>query len=97
MRDASLCVSQPEVSNEGFASLATPTYRASTIVFPDAESYRTRSERGLDGYSYGLHGTPTTKTLEAQITALEGGEHTVIVPSGQAGHHRTDALRADAG
>ena len=85
MRDASLCVSQPEVSNEGFASLATPTYRASTIVFPDAESYRTRSERGLDGYSYGLHGTPTTKTLEAQITALEGGEHTVIVPSGQAG------------
>ena len=85
MRDASLCVTHPEVSEKGFASLSVPTHRASTIVFPDAEAYRTRGQRGLDGYSYGLHGTPTTKTLEAQITALEGGEHTVIVPSGQAG------------
>ena len=84
MRDLTRCVHQPEVSHEGFASLAPPTYRASTIVFPDADAYAHRSERGPDGYSYGMHGTPTTRTLEAQITALHGGARTVLLPSGQA-------------
>jgi len=84
MRDKTLCVKRPSVSHEGFASLATPTYRASTIVFDNAEAYAKRSQRGPDGYTYGLHGTPTSRTLEAKITALEQGERTVLVPSGQA-------------
>ncbi len=84
MRDKTLCVKHPEVSHEGFASLATPTYRASTIVFDSAEAYAKRSQRGPDGYTYGLHGTPTSRTLEASITALEQGLRTVLVPSGQA-------------
>jgi cystathionine beta-lyase len=84
MRDLTLCVKRPEVSHEGFASLATPTYRASTIVFDSAEAYANRSKRGPDGYTYGLHGTPTSRTLEASITALEQGLRTVLVPSGQA-------------
>jgi cystathionine beta-lyase len=84
MHDASRCVHPPAVSQEGFATLAVPTYRASTIVFADAEAYATRSERGPDGYSYGMHGTPTTRTLEAQLSALQGAERTVLVPSGQA-------------
>lgn len=84
MKDLSRVVHHPEVSHEGFASLTVPTYRASTIVFADAEAYSNRKHRGPDGYTYGLHGTPTTKTLEAQLTALERGERTVIVPSGQA-------------
>jgi cysteine-S-conjugate beta-lyase len=84
MRDQTLCVHHPEVSQEGFASLAVPTYRASTIVYPDAQSFLDRKHRGLDGYTYGLHGTPTTRTLEAQITALHGGKRTMLVPSGQA-------------
>ncbi|KQQ32861.1 MAG: cystathionine beta-lyase [Oxalobacteraceae bacterium] len=84
MRDKTLCVKRPEVSHEGFASLATPTYRASTIVFDSAEAYANRSKRGPDGYTYGLHGTPTSRTLEASITALEQGLRTVLVPSGQA-------------
>ncbi len=85
MKDLSRVVHRPSVSHEGFSSLAVPTYRASTIVFENAEEYANRKTRGPDGYTYGLHGTPTTKTLEAQLTALEGGERTVIVPSGQAG------------
>ncbi len=84
MRDKTLCVKRPEVSHEGFASLATPTYRASTIVFDSAEAYANRSKRGPDGYTYGLHGTPTSRTLEASINALEQGLRTVLVPSGQA-------------
>ena len=84
MKDLSRVVHHPAVSHDGFASLAVPTYRASTIVFEDARAYAERSKRGPDGYTYGLHGTPTTRTLEAQISALEQGERTVIVPSGQA-------------
>jgi cysteine-S-conjugate beta-lyase len=85
MKDLSRVVHHPEVSHEGFASLAVPTYRASTIVFENAKAYIERKYRGPDGYTYGLHGTPTTRTLEAQLTALEQGERTAIVPSGQAG------------
>ena len=84
MHDLSRCVHHPVVSHEGFATLAVPTYRASTIVFPDAEAYANRKYRGPDGYSYGLHGTPTTRTLEAQLSALHGAERTVLLPSGQA-------------
>lgn len=84
MRDQTRSVVHPQVSTDGFDSLSVPTYRASTILFKDAEQYALRSKRGLDGYSYGLHGTPTSRTLEAQLTALEGGEKTVLVPSGQA-------------
>jgi cysteine-S-conjugate beta-lyase len=85
MQDLSRCVHHPAVSHEGFASLTVPTYRASTIVFKDAEEYAKRKYRGPDGYTYGLHGTPTTRTLEEQLSALEQGERTVLVPSGQAG------------
>jgi cysteine-S-conjugate beta-lyase len=84
MQDLTHCVHHPVVSHDGFASLAVPTYRASTIVYPDAQSFSNRGKRGFDGYTYGLHGTPTTRTLEAQLTLLHGGVRTVLVPSGQA-------------
>jgi cystathionine beta-lyase len=84
MHDLTLCVHHPAVNEEGYASLAVPTYRASTIVYPDAKTFAARKYRGFDGYTYGLHGTPTTRTLEAQLTALHGGVRTVLVPSGQA-------------
>lgn len=84
MRDNTLCVKRPAVSHEGFSSLSIPTYRASTIVFETTEDYANRKSRGPDGYSYGLHGTPTTRTLEAAITRLEQGVRTILVPSGQA-------------
>lgn len=82
MDDTTRCVHQPEIPTEGFASLNVGTHRASTIVFDDGEAYARRKERGPDGYSYGLAGTPTSRTLEAQITALEGGLRTVLTPSG---------------
>ena len=84
MHDLTRCVQRPSVAHDGFSSLAGPTYRASTIVYDDPQSFARRSERGLDGYTYGLHGTPTTRTLEAQLTELHGGVRTVLVPSGQA-------------
>ena len=82
--DMSLCVHHPEVSHEGYESLAVATYRASTIVFPDAEAYRTRKNRGPRGFTYGLNGTPTTRVLEQQIAELERGVGTILAPSGMA-------------
>ncbi len=84
MHDLTLCVHHPAVNEEGYASLAVPTHRASTIVYPDGASFMARKYRGFDGYTYGLHGTPTTRTLEAQLTVLHDGTRTVLVPSGQA-------------
>jgi len=84
MHDWTQCVVSPSVNTEGFASLGVPVYRASTIPFDSAQSYANRHERGDDGYSYGLYGTPTTRTLERKITQLEQGTRTFLVASGQA-------------
>jgi cystathionine beta-lyase len=84
MHDLTRCVHHPAVNADGYASLAVATHRASTIIYPDAETFAQRKYRGFDGYTYGLHGTPTTRTLEAQLSELHGGVRTVLVPSGQA-------------
>ncbi|CAK7255077.1 MULTISPECIES: PLP-dependent transferase [unclassified Shinella] len=84
MNDLTQCVLTPSVSMDGFAPLGVGVHRASTIVFEDAAAYASRGERGHEGYSYGLYGTPTTRTLEAKLTSLEGGTWTFLAPSGQA-------------
>lgn len=84
MNDLTQCVVTPSVSMDGFAPLGVGVHRASTIVFEDAAAYASRGERGHEGYSYGLYGTPTTRTLEAKLTSLEGGAWTFLAPSGQA-------------
>ncbi len=69
---------------QGFKSLVSPTWRGSTVVFPDAGSVHEgyRPEKG--GWTYGLYGTPTSAELAERIRAIEGGAGTVLVPSGQA-------------
>ena len=68
----------------GFESPQVGVHKASTIVFPNVAAVRTRDWRHKTGYTYGLHGTPTTFTLEERIATLEGGLHCVLVPSGLA-------------
>lgn len=84
MKDLTQLVHRPQVDRAGFSSLAVPTHRASTIVFPNADAYAQRRLREPDGYAYGLDGTPTTRVLEAQIAALEQGARSILLPSGQA-------------
>ncbi len=45
---------------------------------------RSRDWKHKTGYTYGLHGTPTTFVLEERIATLEGGKQCVLVPSGLA-------------
>ncbi len=66
----------------GFQAPQPAVHKASTVYFPDVASLRARDWREKAGYTYGLHGTPTTYLLEERIAHLEGGLQTVLVPSG---------------
>ena len=68
----------------GFNAPQPGVYKASTVIFPTAAAMRARDWKHKNGYTYGLHGTPTTFTLEERIAALEGGKQCVLVPSGLA-------------
>lgn len=69
---------------DGFAAPQPAVHKASTVIFPNTAALRARDWRHKSGYTYGLHGTPTTFTLEERIATLEGGRHTVLAPSGLA-------------
>jgi cystathionine beta-lyase len=68
---------------EGFRSLVTPVYRASTVLFPEAAAATDYWNQHDVGYTYGLYGTPTTLELAGRVCELEGGFRTIITPGGQ--------------
>jgi cystathionine beta-lyase len=68
----------------GFAAVAPGVFKASTVLFADVATMRQHDWLHRHAYSYGLHGTPTTFTLEARLATLEGGTHALLVPSGLA-------------
>jgi cystathionine beta-lyase len=69
---------------QGYRSLAAPTFRGSTTVFPSAESVNDTWDQWRVGYTYGLYGTPTVLELAARVCELESGTHTIVTPGGQA-------------
>lgn len=81
----------------GFAAPQDAVHKASTVVFPNVAAMRGRDWRNKTGYTYGLHGTPTTFTLEARIATLEGGTECVLVPSGLAAIALVDMALLAAG
>ncbi|MBE2241590.1 MAG: PLP-dependent transferase [Burkholderiaceae bacterium] len=68
----------------GFTAMQPAIHKASTVIFPDTAALRARNWKEKSGYTYGLHGTPTTFTLEERIATLEGGLQTLLLPSGLA-------------
>jgi cystathionine beta-lyase len=73
-----LAVSAGRMSDEHFGVVNTPVYRASTILYPDLAALKANRQP----YSYGRRGTPTTRSFEEAICAMEGAARTVTVPSG---------------
>ena len=64
-----------------------PVVRCSTVLYRDIatrKAVRARREGGAREFSYGASGTPTTFALEDAINELEGGQRTVLFPSGLA-------------
>ncbi len=70
-----------------------PVVRASTVLFPDYETMRDRSQK----YLYGTRGTPTTDALADALTELENAAGTVLVPSGLAAISVPVLVFAEAG
>ena len=68
----------------GFAAPQPGVFKASTVIFANVAAMRARDWKHKHGYTYGLHGTPTTFLLEERIAALEGGRQCILVPSGLA-------------
>jgi cystathionine beta-lyase len=81
----------------GFAAPQPGVHKASTVIFANTAAMRARSWRGKAGYTYGLHGTPTTFVLEERIATLEGGLQTLLVPSGLAAIALVDMALLKAG
>jgi cysteine-S-conjugate beta-lyase len=77
-RPETIAVSEGRMTAEHFGSVNTPVYRTSTILFPNIEALRAESQP----YKYGRRGTPTSRSFESAIEALEGGVRCVAVPSG---------------
>ncbi len=72
------------VPPEGFVAPQFPTYQASTVIFANVRSMRSTEWKNKTGYTYGLHGTPTTFTLEERLACIEGALFCQLVPSGLA-------------
>ncbi|MCC7304988.1 MAG: cystathionine beta-lyase [Alphaproteobacteria bacterium] len=63
---------------EYFGMVNPPVSRASSILFPTLESYKT----GKNPYIYGRTGTPLARHFEEAMAALEGGHKAISTPSG---------------
>lgn len=77
-------IHHPYVPPAGFHAPQPGVFKASTVIFANVAAMRARDWKHKNGYTYGLHGTPTTFLLEERIAALEGGTHCILVPSGLA-------------
>ena len=69
---------------QGFSAFPTAIHHASTVLFKDVAAMRSGEWKEKNAYTYGLHGTPTTFTLEARLASLEGATECLLVPSGLA-------------
>ncbi|MDP2448870.1 MAG: PLP-dependent transferase [Polaromonas sp.] len=81
----------------GFDAVNPAVHKASTVIFPNVAALRQRNWKHKTGYTYGLHGTPTTFTLEERIATLEGGQFCTLVPSGLAAVALVDMALLRAG
>lgn len=68
----------------GFEAPQVGVHKASTVIFKNTAEQQARNWKSRAGYTYGLHGTPTTFTLEERVATLEGGSQALLVPSGLA-------------
>ncbi len=86
MRDniATSLIQHPYVPPAGFAAPQPGVFKASTVFFPNVAAMRSTEWKDKSGYTYGLHGTPTTFQLEERLCTLEGGTQCLLVGSGLA-------------
>jgi cysteine-S-conjugate beta-lyase len=80
--DATKLIHHPYQAPGGFQAVMPGVHKASTVIFENTAALKTRQWKDKSGYTYGLHGTPTTFILEERLATLEGGLQTLLAPSG---------------
>ena len=95
--DTTHLIHHPYVPPTDFEAPQPGVFKASTVYFPNVAAMRSREWKDKSGYTYGLHGTPTTYLLEERLCALEGGLQCVLVPSGLAAIANTAMALLNAG
>lgn len=90
-------VHHPYQPPAGFASPVVPIAKGSTVFFENTAALRSTRWADKSGYTYGLHGTPTTFTLEQRLATLEGARHVLLAPSGLAAIALVDQALLQAG
>lgn len=75
-----LVVTAGRAPEDNFGFVNPPVFHGSTILHPSVKVLKSQGQP----YTYGRHGSPTSRALEAAIAALEGGYKTKLVPSGLA-------------
>lgn len=84
MKPSTKLIHHPYQAPGDFSSPQLPVYKASSVFFNSVDDMRHRQWLDKSGYTYGLHGTPGTFTLEERLCELEGARHCVLLPSGLA-------------
>ncbi|MBI2772275.1 MAG: PLP-dependent transferase [Burkholderiales bacterium] len=90
-------IHHPYLPPAGFSAPQPGVFKASTVIFKNVAAMRSRDWKHKSGYTYGLHGTPTTFMLEERIATLEAGRHCILVPSGLAAIANVDMALLKAG
>jgi cystathionine beta-lyase len=75
-------IHHPYVAPASFAAPQPGVFKASTVFFRNVAALRSTEWKDKSGYTYGLHGTPTTYQLEERLCSLEGGLQCLLATSG---------------
>lgn len=80
--DATSSVHAGELRQQEANAITTPIYQTSTFWFRNSKEVIDYQEGNSDREEYGRYGNPTWRAVERKISALEGGEETVLFASG---------------
>lgn len=94
---ATSLIHHPYRAPGGFETVQPGVHKASTVLFANTAELKSRQWKDKSGYTYGLHGTPTTFILEERLATLEGGLQTLLAPSGLAAITLVDMALLRAG
>jgi cystathionine gamma-synthase len=71
-----------ELRQQEANAITTPIYQTSTFWFRNSKEVTDYQEGKSDREEYGRYGNPTWRAVERKISALEGGEESVLFASG---------------
>lgn len=71
-----------ELRQQEANAITTPIYQTSTFWFRNSKEVTDFQEGKSDREEYGRYGNPTWRAVERKISALEGGEESVLFASG---------------